>query len=95
LLVAECLDNEVSRREDRAPKGLKFPKFLENNRNLDKLIKYLEFLLYGDKDTSNTKVLNEYTKKAEEVASKEAYKMYISQLQYTFENITYKGDISK
>ena len=50
LIVAEGLVNEVNRRKSLPQKGIKFPEFLHKKYVIDTLIKYCNYLMYGDKE---------------------------------------------
>ena len=50
LIIAEGLYNEVNRRKNLPQQGIKFPEFLHRKYVIDTLIKYCNYLMYGDKE---------------------------------------------
>lgn len=70
--------NEVKRRRNKTAMGLKFPRFLEEKRHLDKLCQYCLYLL-GENDSIVNKIDPIIIKRSNELA-KESVIKYLNKI---------------
>ena len=82
LILAEGFANELNRRKSLPQQGIKFPEFLHRKYVIDALIRYCNYLMFGDKEIDN--YLKEHCAGAYKAASDAANKEIAHDLSKVF-----------